>query len=483
MRLVSALTFALGGSALTCLVAFVLYLENIPDLSVWHTAVLDEEFTADSGLATFEDYLLLEDRLFAQLDEEVYAKISPEDQTDINRYHRGSHSDASDWPTNWNRSFELPHDDPQAGVLLLHGLSDSPYSLHSIAKDLSANGAWVLGLRIPGHGTAPSGLVHTSWQDMQSAVHLAARYLSGQIDQTEVPLHIVGYSNGGALGLLYALESLADDSLPQLDGLVLISPEIGISKFASLAVWQSRLGRLLGLQKLQWKSVTPEYDPYKYGSFAINAGDQAYRLTIEVQVRITEVGNRGALDRIPPILAFQSVVDATVSAPALIEHLFQRLPPGDHEVVLFDVNQHAVVGPLMTATSRDTLTALLVGKNLDFKLTIITNQSEESDAIVARSYAAGDKVFTEKGLTQTWPTEVYSLSHVALPFPTDDPLYGTDHIPDYEGIRLGNVSLRGERGVLRVDPSGFLRLRSNPFYSYLEVRTRDFVNARSAPTG
>ena len=85
---------------LTLLVAFVVYLGHRPDLSVWHTAKLDEEFTADSEIGSFEEYLKLEDRLFAQLSRRVYDNIEPGEETNINRYHRGSLTDPSGRPTN-----------------------------------------------------------------------------------------------------------------------------------------------------------------------------------------------------------------------------------------------------------------------------------------------------------------------------------------------------------------------------------------------
>jgi hypothetical protein len=47
--------------------------------------------------------------------------------------------------------------------------------------------------------------------------------------------------------------------------MVLLSPEIGVIPLAALAIWQARLGHLLGLQKLEWNSILPEYEPYKYG--------------------------------------------------------------------------------------------------------------------------------------------------------------------------------------------------------------------------
>ncbi len=473
-RLIFGVACGVSGGVLALLVTALVFLGNRPDLSVWHTAKLDEEFTAASEVESFLQYLKLEDRLFAQLNSQVYDNINAGDKTEINRYNRGSLTDPDAQSTNWNRSFEFPNADAHAGVLLIHGLSDSPYSLHSIGESLSADGAWVLGLRVPGHGTAPSGLVYTRWQDMEAAVRLAMSHL--RMRMADRPIYIVGYSNGAALALLYALETLSDESLPKAEGLVLISPEIGISNLAALAVWQSRFGRLLRLPKLSWKSVSIEYDPFKYGSFAVNAGDQAYRLTMKIQQRITLEGNRDTLSLMPPILAFQSVVDATVSAPALIEGLFDRLPQGDHELVLFDVNQHAVIDHLLQDRTRDTLESLLEDRELEFTVTFVTNASETSSAMVARSYPSMRDEITEFPIEQVWPSQVYSLSHVALPIRPDDPLYGLAENPDYDGIRLGNIALRGERGVLRVDPSAFLRLRSNPFYDYQLKRILDFVN-------
>ena len=152
------------GMALGLVAAFVLYLDSRPDLQVWHLAELDEEFTVDGEIADFEAYLALEDRLFRQLDEQVYAAMPIDQGTSIDRYSRGSLSDPRRWSTNWNRSFVLPAASPKAAVLLLHGMSDSPYSLRDLGQRLHEAGAYVVGLRMPGHGTAPSGLVELRWR-------------------------------------------------------------------------------------------------------------------------------------------------------------------------------------------------------------------------------------------------------------------------------------------------------------------------------
>ena len=460
------------GVVLTLIVVFVLYLNDRPDLSVWHLVDLDEEFTVDSDVSSFEGYLALEDRLFQQLDDEVYAKIRDDQKSQINRYNKGSLSDPGRWPQNWNRSFEMPVSQSRAGVLLLHGMSDSPYSLHNLAERLHKAGVYVLGLRIPGHGTAPSGLTTVRWQDMAAAVEIAVQHLAEKTRGQ--PLHIIGYSNGGALAVHYTLASTADSTLPQITSLALLSPEIGVSKVAALAVWQARLGRLLGLDKLAWNGLLPEYDPYKYGSFAVNAGDVVHRLTSEIQRGITELEGQGKLKNIPPILAFSSIVDATVTAPALIRGLFNRIPAGGHELVLFNINNKADFEPLLKWSPAEMFGALQENPGKTFTLSLVTNKNPKSAEVLLASKAPGDAGTVDKDLGLSWPDDVYSLTHVSLPFPPDDPLYGGKGGSKSPGVHLGDIAFRGERGVLQIPPAEMLRLRWNPFYSYLEDKVLEF---------
>ena len=52
----------------------------------------------------------------------------------------------------------------------MHGMSDSPYSLRALGQRFHREGYHVVGLRLPGHGTVPSGLLKTTWKDMAAAV-------------------------------------------------------------------------------------------------------------------------------------------------------------------------------------------------------------------------------------------------------------------------------------------------------------------------
>ena len=77
-------------------------------------------------------------------------------------------------------------------------------------------------------------------------------------------------------------------------------------------------------------------------------------------------------------------------------------------------------------------------------------------------------------LDLVWPRGFYSLSHVAVPFPPDDPIYGSHPDPEQLfGVQLGTLEPRGERGLLAVSAAQLTRLRSNPFFSYIERRLID----------
>jgi len=96
-------------------------------------------------------------------------------------------------------------------------------------------------------------------------------------------------------------------------------------------------------------------------------------------------------------------------------------------------------------------------------------QSVADATIVARSTAPGAASPTTTKLNLSWPADVYSLSHVAIPLPPDDLLYGYLDVPGRESHRvpIGRLALRGERDVLRVSPVRLLRLRPNPFHAYM----------------
>lgn len=470
----------LGYSALGALLALVAvymwWVRGLPELQPWHTARLGAEFrAADAGqVRSLADYLVLEERLFRELDAEVYAEVPVGPGMALNRYSAGSRADARAERPDWNRTVQLTVARPVGGVLLLHGLSDSPYSMRALAEHFQARGFESVALRLPGHGTAPAGLLRPTWQDMAAATRLAARDLAARLPPG-APLYLVGYSTGAALAVEYALARMGGEALPEVRGLVLLSPAIGVSPAAALAVWQGRISTWLGAPKVAWTDFLPEYDPYKYGSFTVNAADLVYQLTENIRQHLDRLGAAGPVQGVPPILAFSSVADATVSTPAVINTLFRRLAPGDHSLVLFDINRYADYDELMDPPQLKVKADLLEGPALPFDLTVLGNATPDTLEVAFFRRPAGAAAEPPVASGLAWPAYVYSLAHVALPFADSDPVYGARRIPDQRLIYLGRLQLAGEKGLLTVPPAALMRLRHNPFFSYVLERVDAFT--------
>ncbi len=442
-----------------------------PPLEPWHTEELTEEFTAtkSNDIRTFQDYKKLEDRLFIQLREKIYARVNTGPAEALVRYSSGSAADPQNYQPDWNRSFELATEAPVGGVLLLHGMSDSPYSLRALAKALRQRGYYVIGLRLPGHGTAPSGLIHITMQDMIAATKLGMKHLGSKL--VDKPIHMIGYSTGATLALDFTLSAMEEKAAPVPASLVLISPAISIHATARLAFIKNRLSIIPGLGRLAWLQILPEFDPYKYNSFSTNAGDVVYRLTRSVSNRISARARSSPQNVLPPMLVFKSVVDSTVTSEAVIDRLLARLSPGRHELVLFDINRYAAKSKLIISDPEPFTSRIIGNATLPFAVTFVTNESPTTTSVVARHKSPFSANFSSvEELNTSWPKEIISLSHVALPFPPDDPLYGQRPPENEHLLFLGEIAIRGERGLLKLPGDWLLRMRYNPFYNFLEER-------------
>ena len=454
-----------------------------PELQPWHVARLEREFTvARAGkVTTVADYRRLEDQLFDELRRDVYAKVVPGNIAPFNRYAVGSRSDPGVWPVNWNRTFEITPERPVGGVLLLHGLTDSPYSLRSIGANLGARGYRVVGLRLPGHGTAPSGLLSFEVEDLEAAVRLAMRDLRAQLGPGK-PIYMVGYSNGAALAVDYTLSVLEGQALPRPAGLVLISPAIAVSPLAVIGRFRTGLSELPGFGRAAWQVIAAEVDPYKYQSFSFHAAGETQRLTSQIARRLGKRAADGYIQGFPPVLVFLSTVDATVKAGAVVDVLLGRLAPAANELVLFDVNRFAVLQSLLVDDPGPLTQQLLAMPHRPFALSVVTNVNPRTRQVKELRAEPETGRQTERLLDLEWPTQVFSLSHVALPFPPDDPLYGYASPDDTSHVQLGRIEARGENGVLKLPGWMLTRQRSNPFHSYVLARIDDFVaRPASAP--
>lgn len=447
-------------------------------LAVWQTYVPHELTAAQLDTTDWAGYLAAEQRVFDEVKTQVSDKLEARDRVVTNRYFEGAPMYPGHFAHDWNRSYELqPSGPPVGAVVLIHGLTDSPYSLRDLAELYRERGFVAIGLRVPGHGTVPAALTEAQWPDWLAATRLAMRE-ARRVVGPNAPIHMVGYSNGGALALKYTLDACEHDELAMPSRLVLISPMIGVTSFARFAGLAGLPAILPAFAKAAWLDLIPEYNPFKYNSFPVNAARQTYLLTDVIQSELRRLARAQQLSRLPPILTFQSVIDDTVSAPAVLHALYARLPDNGSEIVLFDVNRNRRFDSLLSASSLLALQHLVPPGAHPFRTTVIGNAAENDSHTVARTTAPDSGKSTVTPLSLLYPDNIFSLSHIALPFPANDPLYGTD--PDMSenfGVRLGTQAPRGERGALVLNLDAVLRISSNPFYPYMRERIESVIPA------
>jgi alpha-beta hydrolase superfamily lysophospholipase len=441
-------------------------------LEPWHRLVPRAEVAAADlpDTSTLAEYLARERELFAEVDRSLAADIARRDPLVPSRYTPQSVSSPTRLAWDGNRSFERVPTEVRAGALLVHGLTDAPYSLHRLADRLAAQGVYALALRMPGHGTVPAGLTVAVWEDWMAAVRLGMRHVRSRVGEGR-PIFIVGYSNGGALAVKYALDALDEPALPRPARLLLISPMIGVSPAARIAWTMSLLGGIPYFEQTRWLDVLPEYLPFKYTSFPVNAGQQTYRLTTAIEAQLARAEATGRMGELPPMLTFQSLVDTTVRTDAVVDSLYARMRNDGSELVLFDVNRQSRIQAFFRSGGAGTVPT----RPVHYRLSVVTNASTSSLDVVERSSGPGATAVETRPLGLAWPPAVFSLSHIALPFAPDDPVFGAAAQDGSPGIRVGALEPRGERQLLVVPVEQFMRLSYNPFYSYLEDRAASWL--------
>jgi esterase/lipase len=107
-----------------------------------------------------------------------------------------------------------PEGRPERGILLVHGLGDSPFSFTDIGPVLAQQGFLVRTVLLPGHGTRPADLIDVSNADWHRVVAQQTELLKRDAGD----VFLGGFSTGANL---VTARALADD---EIAGLLLFSP-------------------------------------------------------------------------------------------------------------------------------------------------------------------------------------------------------------------------------------------------------------------
>jgi len=450
--------------AFTFLVAYSMFLiynaSRLPELQPWHLRHVMDDTITRTTYPDFDAYLKAEKKYL----DKVYKEVAIPETKLFNRYAKNNASSPYIEGKNLNASFQMmPRGNTfRGGVLLVHGLTDSPYHIRATAKLFAEHGFYVIGLRLPGHGTVPGALRKVKWQDWYQAVNFAADFVLKEVERRGGgKFYAAGFSTGGALVLHFTLQGIVNKTHRVPDKLLFLSPAIGVMSAAKLANLHKMLSWMPWFEKLAWLDIQPEFDPFKYDSMPYNAGYQIYALTREnwELVETLKESNR-LLMSLPDMFALQSLVDATVVAKELGK-LYSEIASDRSRILLFGVN-HRFDTIISEDIARFTVDDI-ASEKLKEKILFLSNEiyvSADADTQIQQTlitdYGNGEKI----AFKNNWPRNVFALSHVAIPIAPGDPVYGR-----YSA--LGGLNVKGEYDVLAFGIS-FMRLRYNPFWDIVE---------------
>lgn len=213
-----------------------------------------------------------------------------------------------------NSPFELRPDNIKndTGVLLVHGLLETPFMMKDIGKRLYQQGALVRAILLPGHGTVPGDLLSVHYEDWIQAVRYGISTLKNDVKR----IYLVGFSTGAALSLHQTLHDA------KIEGAILLAPALKIRSNIDFASnWHYIISWFW--ERAKWLHLDPENDCTKYQSLCFNAVYQVYRLSHLIKkISKTHLSDSRKL-------YILSKSDITVSAHATIEYFEQYKNPYD----------------------------------------------------------------------------------------------------------------------------------------------------------
>ena len=226
----------------------------------------------------------------------------------------------------WRMPFErapAAHCDPSetTGLLLIHGLADTPFIFRDLADRLAARCVRVRAILLPGHGTRPGDLVTAESEQWLEAARVHARGLSEQVDR----LYVGGHSLGGAIATVLALED------PSVQGLVAFAPAWELAGLRDVL----RLGTVAE-PFIDFIEREPEPNPVKYESLAVNTGDEMGEILGRVQ---SELEVRPSIDELP-LLLVATAADSVIDLDYLQRGFRERFThPDSHMLVYRDTRE------------------------------------------------------------------------------------------------------------------------------------------------
>ncbi|MEG9862620.1 MAG: alpha/beta fold hydrolase [Parvularculales bacterium] len=162
------------------------------------------------------------------------------------------------------------------GVVLVHGLGDTPTHMDSLAEFYAEHCFVVRNVLLPGHGTRPADLMEVNYEDWVQTVEFTLLDLKQHVDH----VYLTGFSIGGAVVLHLAAAH------PDISGVVAIAPalKVGFSVFTTPTVWLRNW--------VDWADSDPRTSFAKYDSMPMNGIAQSVLLAEAASRKICQDGLR-----------------------------------------------------------------------------------------------------------------------------------------------------------------------------------------------
>ena len=208
-----------------------------------------------------------------------------------------------------------PERTTKTGIMMIHGMFGSSFSMRDLGKRFVESGLHARSLLLPGHCADPADLCKVDLADYQSTVKT---HIENFKKETGInTLYLLGFSFGGLLALDYV------NTHPELkiEGLILLSPALGL---------QSPLSNLLPLidciKPLKWYCKRKETDFTRYQSCAVHAAQQVNQL-IKNQTDFASM-------KLPKILLSASL-DDEVACPHATLDFFNAIDATEKYMLLY----------------------------------------------------------------------------------------------------------------------------------------------------
>ncbi len=220
-----------------------------------------------------------------------------------------------------NSPFELhPKSPTNKGILLIHGLYDSPLYIRDVAHYFQRQGFLVRAILLPGHGTRPGDQLIADNKQWVAALNYGIHSIQQDVEH----FYLGGLSTGACLSLYAATNNV------NAKGLILFSPALKPrNPKAILARWYKLFS--WALNDKVWLEKNPQTNHAKYESFS-------YHWAAEVCELMSTVRRRLARTQINmPIFAALSADDATICPTTFLKffHKHKNL----HSRVVYYSNQ------------------------------------------------------------------------------------------------------------------------------------------------